>query len=198
MPDGPLTLAGSFVRLVPAALEHVEALSAVGLDPEIWRWMPGQVRDAAEMRAFIERALDDARAGTAIPFTTLVHETGQPIGMTRFLNIAREHRRVEIGGTWIAPAWQRTRVNTEAKYLMLRHAFEAWDCVRVEFKTNALNHVSRAAILRLGALEEGTLRQHWVNQDGTLRDSVYFSILNSEWPRVKSQLRAKLAPRAAS
>lgn len=194
----PLTLEGSIVRLVPLALEHVNDLCEVGLDPAIWRWMPDQVRDPSDMRTFVEQALADARSGAAVPFTTTLRETSQPIGLTRFLNISKEHRRVEIGATWIAPAWQRTRVNTEAKYLMLRHAFETWSCVRVEFKTNALNSASRAALLRLGAVEEGTLRQHWINRDGTLRDSVYFSILNSEWPHVKSHLEAKLAALTAS
>jgi RimJ/RimL family protein N-acetyltransferase len=110
------------------------------------------------------------------------------------MNIDRANRRVEIGSTWIAPAWQRTAVNTEAKFLMLRHTFEVWQCLRVELKTDALNHKSRNAILRIGAKEEGTLRKHVVTWTGRIRDSVYFSILDPEWPEVKARLSAKLAP----
>jgi RimJ/RimL family protein N-acetyltransferase len=119
--------------------------------------------------------------------------SGRVIGSTRFMNIDRVNRRVEIGSTWIAPAWQRTAVNTEAKYLMLKHAFEVWGCVRVELKTDALNQQSRDAILRLGAKEEGTLRKHLLTWTGRIRDSVYFSILDTEWPEVKARLDKKLA-----
>lgn len=190
---GQLTLQGSFVQLLPLSMDHLDALCEVGLDPGIWRWTPTRVRTRDDMRAFMEQTLEAARANTAVPFTTTLRDSARPIGMTRFMSIALEHRRVEIGGTWIAPAWQRTRVNTEAKYLMLRHAFEAWQCMRVEFKTNALNTQSRAAILRLGAHEEGTLRKHSLNDDGSVRDSVYFSILDEEWPAVKQRLEARLA-----
>lgn len=188
-----LMLPGSVVQLLPLSMDHLDALCEVGLDPDIWRWTPTRVRSRADMRTFIEQTLEAARANVAVPFTTTLRDSARPIGMTRFMNMALEHRRVEIGGTWIAPAWQRTRVNTEAKYLMLRHAFEVWQCMRVEFKTNALNAPSRAAILRLGAMEEGTLRKHMINDDGTVRDTVYFSILDDEWPRVKQRLEARLA-----
>lgn len=189
-------LQGTHVRLEPLALGHVDALCAVGLDPAIWRWMPNHVREPADMRAFVEECLDAQDAGTAIPFATTLRETGQVVGATRFMNIAPAHRRVEIGGTWIGAAWQRSRVNTEAKYLMLQHAFEHWQCIRVELKTHALNAQSRAAILRLGALEEGTFRKHMVQADGSVRDTVYFSIVDDEWPRVKAHLEAKLADHA--
>ena len=119
--------------------------------------------------------LSEQRAGTALPFATVARATGAVIGSTRFGNAAPEHRRVEIGWTWLAPRWQRTAANTEAKYLMLRHAFEVWHCNRVEFKTSALNERSRAAIRRIGATEEGIFRRHMVNEDGSLRDSVFFS-----------------------
>ena len=188
----PTTLEGEFVRLVPLSPDHVDACSAIGLDPDIWRWTPLRVRDAAGMRRLVEEALRAQRAGTALPFTTTARESGEVVGMTRFMNIAPADRRVEIGFTWIAPAWQRTRINSEAKYLMLRHAFETWGCMRVEFKTNALNTRSRAAILRLGAVEEGTLRKHMLNEDGTVRDSVYFSIVDDEWPGVKARMEAAL------
>ncbi len=194
---GQLILEGSTVRLVPLTLGHLDALCEVGLDPAIWRWMPKHVREPADMRAFVEECLDAQQAGTALPFATTLRESGQIIGATRFMNIAPAHRRVEIGGTWIGTAWQRSRVNTEAKYLMLEHAFERWKCIRVELKTHALNLRSRAAILRLGALEEGTFRKHMLGDDGSVRDTVHFSIVDDEWPRVKANLEAKLAdPRA--
>jgi RimJ/RimL family protein N-acetyltransferase len=136
--------------------------------------------------------LQEQERGESVVFTTVESGSGRVIGGTRFMNIDRSNRRVEIGSTWIAPAWQRTAVNTEAKYLMLRQAFEVWGCFRVELKTDALNEKSRNAILRLGAKEEGTLRRHVVTWTGRVRDSVYFSILDSEWPQVKAQLEEKL------
>jgi RimJ/RimL family protein N-acetyltransferase len=174
-------------------MDHVDALTEVGLDPAIWRWMPYRVRDRAGMQAFVEESLEGFTRGSEIPFVTTLRDTGQIVGATRFMNITLTHRRVEIGGTWIAPAWQRSRVNTEAKYLMLRHAFEHWNCRRVEFKTHALNTQSRSAIQRLGAVEEGILRKHLVQEDGSSRDSVYFSIVDDEWPAVKQKLEATLA-----
>jgi RimJ/RimL family protein N-acetyltransferase len=189
---GQLMLQGSLVRLVPLTLDHVDALCDVGLDASLWKWTPVQIGDCDGMRAFVEEALAEQRAGNALAFATTLPETGQVIGSTRFMSIVPAHRRVEIGGSWIAPAWQRTRANTEAKYLMLRHAFEEWKCMRVELKTHAQNAKSRAAILRIGATEEGTLRKHMVQADGSIRDSVYFSILDDEWPNVKRRLEAML------
>jgi len=185
-------LEGQFVRLVPLTLEHVDSLCAVGLDPSLWTWTPVRISDRDGMHAFVEEVLAEQRAGTALAFATTLGETGQVIGSTRFMSIAPDHRRVEIGGTWIGPTWQRTRTNTEAKYLMLRHAFETWKCMRVELKTHAQNAKSRAAILRIGAIEEGTLRKHLLQADGSVRDSVYFSILDDEWPNVKKKLEAML------
>jgi RimJ/RimL family protein N-acetyltransferase len=144
------------------------------------------------MRDYIDSALEAQAAGTAIPFATVERASGRVIGSTRYMNIDTANRRVEIGSTWLAKPWQRTAMNTEAKYLMLRHAFETLGCVRVELKTDALNQQSRQAILRIGAREEGTLRQHMVTWSGRLRDTVYFSILDSEWPGVKANLEAKL------
>ena len=144
------------------------------------------------MAAYIQTALDHQAAGSALPFATVHAPTGQVIGSTRFMNIDPANRRVEIGATWIAAPWRRTAVNTEAKYLMLRYAFETLGCIRVELKTDALNRRSRNAILRIGATEEGTLRQHMVTWSGRLRDSVYFSVLDSEWPGVKQDLERKL------
>ena len=192
-----VTLEGQGVILEPLRLEHVPALCEVGLDPEIWRYTTSRVRDADEMRRYVETALQWQRDGTAVPFATIDRASRRVVGSTRFANIDREHRRVEIGWTWIAPAFQRTHVNTEAKFLMLRHAFETWACRRVELKTSALNAKSRAAILRLGAVEEGTLRKHMINADGSARDSVYFSIIDDEWPAVRERLAAKLPGQGA-
>lgn len=188
----PVVLEGNVVRLEPLRLEHHEALSDVGLDPSLWALTTIRVRTPADMRAYIEEALAGQRAGVSLPFATVERATGRVLGSTRFGNITPAHRRVEIGWTWIAPAWQRTAVNTEAKLLMLRHAFDTLGCRRVELKTSALNVRSRNAMLRIGATEEGTLRQHMINADGSNRDSVYFSILDGEWPVVQARLQAML------
>ena len=187
-----MILEGAQVRLEPLTLEHHAAFCEVGLDPELWQWIPYRATTADEMLAYIKSALKDQTAGRAQPFATVERSSGSVIGSTRYMNIDRANRRVEIGATWIAKPWQRTVINTEAKYLMLRHAFETLGCVRVELKTDALNQKSRNAILRIGAKEEGTLRQHMVTWTGRLRDSVYFSVLDSEWPGVKAALAAKL------
>lgn len=188
----PVTLGGRHVRLEPLAQTHHAALCAVGLDPELWEFIPYRVATPEDMAAYIKTALDHQAAGSALPFATVHAPSGQAIGSTRYMNIDRANRRVEIGATWIARPWRRTAVNTEAKYLMLRHAFETLGCIRVELKTDSLNQRSRNAIRRIGATEEGTLRQHMITWSGRLRDSVYFSILESEWPRVKQDLEQKL------
>lgn len=189
----PMTLEGTHVRLEPLSLAHHAALAEVGLDEELWRWIVTPVRTPEEMRAYIESALRDQAAGIALPFATLERASGRPIGSTRYLNIDRTNRRVEIGATWIATPWQRTAVNTEAKYLMLSHAFEALGCIRVELKTDSLNERSRRAILRLGAQEEGTFRNHMITSSGRIRHSAYYSIIDSEWPAVKARLLEKLS-----
>ena len=189
----PITLEGRHVRLEPLARMHHKALCAIGLDPELWQLIPYRVTSPEEMAAYIQAALDSQAAGSALPFATVDAASGQVIGSTRYMNIDAANRRVEIGATWIAEPWRRTAVNTEAKYLMLRHAFETLGCIRVELKTDALNQRSRNAIRRIGAIEEGTLRQHMITWSGRLRDTVYFSILDSEWPRVKQDLERKLA-----
>ena len=189
----PVTLEGRHVRLEPLAKTHLAALCAIGLDPELWELIPYRVATPEDMAAYIQTALDHQAAGSALPFATVHAPTGQAIGSTRYMNIDRTNRRVEIGATWIAAPWRRTAVNTEAKYLMLRHAFEALGCIRVELKTDSLNQRSRNAIRRIGATEEGTLRQHMVTWSGRLRDTVYFSVLDSEWPRVKRDLEQKLS-----
>jgi RimJ/RimL family protein N-acetyltransferase len=188
----PVTLSGRIVRLVPLTLAHVPGLARVGLDPELWRWIPSPVRSEAEMATYVEVALEEQRRGAAIPFATLDQGSGEVIGSTRFANISAADRRVEIGWTWVARAVQRTGANTEAKLLMLSHAFEVLRAVRVELKTDALNQQSRAAILRLGAKEEGILRKHRLTSSGRWRDTVYFSILDDEWPALKARLAARL------
>jgi N-acetyltransferase len=188
----PVTLEGRSVRLEPLAVAHHAALCEVGLDPELWQVIPYRVSTADEMRDYIGSVLEAQAAGTAIPFATVERASGRVIGSTRFMNIDTANRRVEIGATWIAKPWQRTAINTEAKYLMLRHAFETLGCIRVELKTDAVNQQSRQAILRIGAREEGTLRQHMVTWSGRLRDTVYYSILDSEWPGVKANLEGNL------
>ncbi|MBZ5633569.1 MAG: GNAT family N-acetyltransferase [Acidobacteriia bacterium] len=189
----PVTLPGRHVRLEPLAQTHHAALCAIGLDPELWELIPYRVTTPEEMAAYIQSALDAQAAGSVLPFATVHAPSGLVIGSTRYMNIDPANRRLEIGATWIAGPWRRTPVNTEAKYLMLRHAFETLGCIRVELKTDSLNQRSRNAIRRIGASEEGTLRQHMITWSGRLRDSVYFSILDSEWPRVKQDLEHKLA-----
>lgn len=189
----PVTLEGRHVRLEPLSLAHHAALSEVGLEEELWRWIPAPVRTPDEMREYIQTALREQAAGTALPFATVDRASGRAVGSTRYGNIDGANRRVEIGWTWVAPAWQRTAVNTEAKYLMLRHAFETLGCIRVELKTDSLNQRSRRAILRLGAQEEGTFRNHMITASGRIRHTVYYSVTDAEWPAVKSRLEEKLS-----
>jgi RimJ/RimL family protein N-acetyltransferase len=189
----PVTLQGQYVRLEPLKMEHFDALWAVGQDPELWQWTPYQINTPEKMRTYIRAALDGQELGVALPFVTIEQKADQVVGSTRFGNIDAPNQRVEIGWTWIGQPWQRTPVNTEAKYLMLQHAFEVWHCIRVELKTDRLNQRSRAAILRLGAREEGIFRHHMITESGRLRDSVYYAIINDEWPEVKSRLQHLLA-----
>lgn len=189
------SLRGERVILEPMRPEHVDALASIGLDESIWKIAVDRIRDREDMSRYVDAALRDRELGKAVPFLTRLADSPEIVGSTRFDNIDVHNRKVEIGWTWIAPKWQRSFVNTEAKLLMLIHAFETWNCIRVEFKTDALNVASRAAIARLGAVEEGTLRQHMITDSGRFRDSVYFSILDHEWPGVKSALVEKLRER---
>jgi RimJ/RimL family protein N-acetyltransferase len=193
-----VTLDGSHVRLEPLEPHHADALLSVALDPRIWEFTTVMLRNADDVRTYIEAALAWQRVGAAVPFVTIDRATDQVIGSTRFENINAANRRTEIGWSWLNPKWWRTAINTEAKYLMLRHAFEEWKCIRVEFKAAANNRRSRNAILRLGAKEEGVLRRHLIQADGSYRDSVYFSILDDEWPEVKRRLEERLATGAHS
>jgi RimJ/RimL family protein N-acetyltransferase len=191
----PVVLEGVHTRLEPLSESHAADLCAVGLDPELWKWIPIQVLTPDQMLGYIRSALADQAKGTALPFATIDKASGKAIGSTRFMNIDVANKRVEIGSTWLAPAFQRSALNTEAKFLMMRHAFETLGSNRVELKTDALNMRSRNAILRIGAKEEGILRSHVVTWSGRLRDSVYFSVLAREWPEVKAALVAKMANR---
>lgn len=187
-----IVLEGSHVRLEPLSESHHEALCKIGLDPELWKWIPFQVLTPEQMTAYIRSALADQEKGISLPFATIDQATQTVVGSTRYMNIDLANKRLEIGSTWIVKPWQRTAINSEAKYLMMRHAFETLGCNRVEWKTDALNTQSRNAILRLGATEEGIFRQHVVTWSGRLRDSVYFSVIASEWPEVKKNLAAKI------
>jgi N-acetyltransferase len=189
----PITLEGAHVELQPLSESHLDALCEVGLDPELWKWIPFQVLDRGQMLGYIQSALADQQKGISIPFATVDRASKKVVGSTRYMSIDRPNRRLEIGSTWIAKPWQRTPINTEAKYIMMRHAFETLGCNRVEWKTDVLNTQSRNAILRLGAKQEGIFRHHVVTWTGRLRDSVYFSVIASEWPEVKKNLEAKLS-----
>lgn len=189
----PLTLEGTRIRLEPLKPEHLDPLCEAGLDAALWEWTLSQVRNRDEMCAYVETALRSQAEGLALPFVIVDRASERVIGSTRYGNVDSANRRVEIGWTWIAPAWHRTPVNTEAKYLLLRHAFEVLECLRVELKTDALNERSRRAISRIGAKEEGILRKHGVTAGGRVRDTVYFSILDDEWPAVRAGLEQRLA-----
>ncbi|GAB5534643.1 MAG: GNAT family protein [Rubricoccaceae bacterium] len=189
----PVTLTGSHVRLAPLTLDHLDALAAVGLDPDLWRLSPRQIETRDHMRAYIEEALDEHARGVSLPFATVDLASASVAGCTRFGSIELAHKRLEIGWTWIAKPWQRTAVNTEAKLLMLRYAFETLGCQRVELKTDSRNERSQNAMRRIGATEEGTLRKHMVTASGYIRHTVYFSILDDEWPAVEAHLTDRLA-----
>jgi RimJ/RimL family protein N-acetyltransferase len=190
----PVTLEGSAVRLEPLRREHADSFWGIAKNDleDLFRWIPYSMKTQEDFEKLINNAFAEQERGESVVFATVERSSGRTIGSTRFMNIDRINRRVEIGSTWIALAWQRTGINTEAKYLMLRHAFEMWECMRVELKTDALNQKSRKAILRIGAKEEGTLRRHLITWTGRVRDTVYFSVLDNEWPQVKARLDAML------
>jgi RimJ/RimL family protein N-acetyltransferase len=193
----PMTLEGRHVRLEPLEKAHLTGLAQVGLEEELWRWIPVPVRTVEELAGYIDAALEEQKRGVSLPFALIEKKTGRAIGSTRYGNIDCTHHRVEIGWTWVGREWQRSAVNTEAKYLLLRHAFETLGCIRVELKTDSLNEKSRAAILRIGAKEEGIFRNHMITASGRIRHTVYFSIVDSEWPGVKMRLESALSFRQA-
>ena len=189
----PVTLEGRLVRLEPLSLDHVAGLAEVALDPAIWQWTIARPTTVAELQSWAATALAGRDSGAELPFATIEAATGRPIGSSRYMNIVLEHRRLEIGWTWVAPGWQRTGANREAKLLMLDHAFETLGCRRVEFKTDSLNEPSRTALLGIGAQFEGIFRNHMVMPDGRMRHSAYYSVIDEEWPAVRARLVQSLA-----
>ena len=193
----PVTLAGHHVRLEPLAAAHVEGLQRAAADGELWTLWYTSVPAPDATAAYVDTALALQAQGLALPFVVR-DGSGEVVGCTRFGNVDAGNRRVEIGWTWYARRVQRTALNTEAKLLLLQHAFDTLQCAAVEFRTSWFNHASRAAIARLGAKQDGVLRNHMRMADGTYRDTVVFSIIAGEWPMVKRHLRFKLEPREAA
>ena len=187
-----VTLEGRLVRLEPLSFDHVPRLAEVAMDPEIWRWTIARPTNEDELRAWAAAAIAAREAGTELPFATIDIASGRPIGSSRYLNIVPEHRRLEIGWTWLARAWQRTGANREAKLLMLEHAFDRLGCRRVEFKTDSNNEKSRTALLGIGAMFEGIFRKHIVMPGDGVRHSAYYSVIDDEWPDVRAGLEASL------
>ncbi|GHO42804.1 GNAT family N-acetyltransferase [Ktedonospora formicarum] len=188
----PITLQGNIVRLEPLQQAHAADLYAAG-DTTIWRYMPDSPGSSPEaMASWIDTAHQAREKGIELPFAIILLQTGQAIGSTRYLDISQQHRGLEIGWTWLSPKVQRTGVNTECKYLLLRHAFEGLGAIRVQLKTDSRNEQSQRAIERIGASREGVLRNHKIMPDGYLRHSVYYSIIESEWPSVKERLQGMM------
>lgn len=186
-----VVLTGKMVRLEPLGESHIPGLVNAARDPSIWRYMLyGDLTVEANVIEWVHMLLQRRANRTDLPFAVILQENNQVVGATRFLDIRAEHRGVEIGGTWYHPSYQRTRVNTECKFLLLKYAFEDWNCIRVQFKADSRNEKSLRAIERLGATREGILRNHMILADGTYRHSVFFSILDSEWPKVKERLES--------
>lgn len=192
----PVNLKGQHVTLEPLGAEHCDDLKVAVADGELWKLWYTFIPQPQNMLAEIERRRTLQQHGSWVPFAIRRHDTQALCGMTNYMNIDAPNRRVEIGGTWHAKSAQRTLINTECKLLLLTHAFENLQCTAVEFRTNFMNHQSRDAIARLGAKQDGILRNHMFNADGTKRDTVVFSIIDSEWPTVKRHLQHKLDRRA--
>ncbi|HTA66444.1 MAG TPA: GNAT family protein [Xanthomonadaceae bacterium] len=187
----PVSLHGQHVRLEPLLAEHAGALGEAVVDGELSKLWFTAVPGPDRMEAYVAAALAERDAGLSLPFVVR-DAKGSVVGSTRYCNVEAAHRRLEIGYTWYAARVQRTGLNTEAKLLLLRHAFETLDCIAVEFRTNWFNQRSRAAIARLGAKQDGVLRNHRLMPDGSYRDSVVFSIIASEWPGVRRNLQFRL------
>jgi N-acetyltransferase len=183
---------GVRVALEPLSLRHLDDLAVAGADESIWRWLPSAHHLPGSMAAFIEQASAAHERRSALPFATIDQNTKKAVGSTRYHHIEVEHRRLEIGVTWIGTAYQRTHINTEAKLLQLWYAFEVLKCRRVELKADVDNQKSRTAILRLGATQEGIFRKHMLYADGRNRDNAYFSIIDDDWPQVRERLEARL------
>ena len=189
----PVVLTGKYVRLEPMTEEHVPGLAEIGVGQTFWDFMLyGNINSVDDMRNWVRDILARAEKGTDLPFVAIHLVSGRVTGATRFLNIMPKDRGLEIGGTWYGPEFQRTVVNTECKYLLLSHAFETLGCIRVQFKTDSRNERSQKAIERIGAVKEGILRNHIILPDQQYRDSVFYSIIESEWPGVKARLEEML------
>jgi RimJ/RimL family protein N-acetyltransferase len=188
----PTTLAGQHVQLQPLSLDHANDLRAAVSIDDLWKLTITIIPAPNEMESYIETTLKAQADGQILPFAIVHRETGHAIGSTRYLNLRLKDRGLEIGGTWLATPWQRTTVNTEAKYLLLRYAFESLQCLRVELKTDVLNERSRRAIERIGGKQEGIFRKHMVMPGGRIRDTVYYSIIDEDWPSVKTRLEARM------
>jgi N-acetyltransferase len=197
MDTSPVTLEGQYVRLEPLTPAHADALVAAAYDGELWNTTVTIIPEASGMKDYVQAALNGQAAGKELPFVIIRKPSHEVVGTTRFYDISAPDRKAAIGYTWLSQSAQRTAVNTETKFLLLAHAFETCRCVRVELITDVLNKQSRAAILRLGAKQEGILRNHLILPSGRSRDSVVFSIIDSEWPEVKAALAAKLQSRLA-
>lgn len=191
---GPIVLEGNVVRLEPLNEGHVSGLAAIGVDEDIWRHMLyGQMKGEDDLLLWVRALLALAVQGTDIPFAVIHVASGRVAGATRYMEIRPAHRGIEIGGTWYGAEFRRTAVNTECKYLLLKYAFEVMGCIRVQFKTDVRNVRSQRAIERIGAIREGILRNHMILPDGKIRHSVFYSVLESEWPAVKLNLEQKLS-----
>jgi RimJ/RimL family protein N-acetyltransferase len=188
----PVVLEGKLVRLETMRKDHVEGLWEAGKYKEIWTYMTTVMAEPIDAEIFVEQALKNEREGTEHPFVIIDQKSGHVIGSTRFLNISRKDRGLEIGFTWLTPSVWKTKVNTDCKWLLLRHCFEQLGCIRVQLKTDSRNLNSQRAIARIGGVREGVLRNHMVLPDGYVRDSVYFSILDREWPDVDAKLQLLL------
>jgi RimJ/RimL family protein N-acetyltransferase len=191
-PVTPITLRGEHATLEPLSADHLDGLREAVTDGELWKLWYTNVPTPAQLPAEIERRLALQDAGKMQPFTVRRNDTGAICGMTSYMDIDAPNRRVEIGATWTAVSAQRSGINTESKLMLLHHAFDALDCIAVEFRTHWMNHQSRAAIARLGAKQDGVLRSHRIMADGSLRDTVVFSIIATEWPTVRSHLLHRL------
>jgi len=189
----PVILNGKYVRLEPMTEDHIPGLAEIGVGQTFWDFMLYGLMDSVEdMRNWVMDILSRAEKGTDLPFVAIHVASGKVAGATRYLNIMPKDRGLEIGGTWYGTEYQRTPVNTECKYLLLTHAFERLGCIRVQLKTDLRNVRSQNAIERIGAKREGILRNHMILPSGQFRNSVFYSILDSEWPEVKKRLEAIL------
>jgi RimJ/RimL family protein N-acetyltransferase len=188
-----VVLEGEHVRLEPLQMDHLDALWEVAREPALWRWIPFPVASHDDLRAYIDLAIEGRTARLMLPFVTVERPTGRVIGSSRFGNIAAADYRAEIGWTWVGVPWQRSAVNSEAKLLMLDHAFGTWHCHRVEFKTDSLNEQSRAGLLGIGATFEGIFRNHMLTHTGRMRHSAWYSITDDDWPAVRARLVARIA-----